>query len=176
MDRFKKLAGLFHKLTEAWAAVSVAGVLVMMFVTAIDVLLRKTTGKGLSGAAELASFGLCLEVMNGMAYTEMEHGHVNVTMFLRLMPRRVSLAILTLVDLCGAICAGTITYGVFSQAIKLTTSTVQGVITKIPYWPFYYIAGVGLVLFTISLLITTIHTAAAVFLQDEAKELTSGWQ
>ena len=133
MDRFKKLAGLFHKLTAVWATVSVVGVVIMMLITFIDVMLRKVTGKGLSGAAELVSFGLCLEVMNGMAYTEMEHGHVNVTMFLRLMPRRLSLAILALVNLCGTVCAGAITYGVFSQAIKLTSSTVQGVITKIPY-------------------------------------------
>lgn len=176
VEKFRKIEALATKFTFWLAAVAVIGMMVMMLVTFFDVALRKTTGGVINGASEYASFGLCLLVMCGMGYCEMRRGHVQVTMFLRLMPEKLAFICLTIVNILGTITAFTLSYALLMQAIKLTGSSVQGVLTHIPYYPFYYICFVGILAFAFAHLFTTIRSLLALGSEEIAKDITKDWQ
>ena len=176
VNKFRKLEDTASKVTFWLAAIAVVGMMTMMLITFFDVVLRKTTGGTINGASEYASFGLCLLVMCGMGYCEMRKGHVQVTMFLRLMPRKAAFACLTLVNILGTITAFALSYAILMQGIKLTGSSVQGVLTHIPYYPFYYICFVGILAFALAHTITTIRSLLAIFNQEIADDITKEWQ
>ena len=176
VEKFRRFENVSKNITFWFALISVIGMMTMMLATFIDVVLRKTVQSSIVGASEYASFGLCLLVMCGMGYCEMCRGHVQVTMFLRLMPEKLAFFFLTLVNILGTATAFVLAVCVLRQGIKLTGSTVQGVLTGIPYYPFYYICFVGLLLFALAHLLTTIRSFLALFNEEIAKDITKDWQ
>lgn len=176
VEKFRKFENVSKNITFWFALISIIGMMTMMLVTFIDVILRKTVQSSIVGASEYASFGLCLLVMCGMGYCEMCRGHVQVTMFLRLMPEKLAFACLTLVNTLGTATAFVLAVCVLRQGIKLSTSTVKGVLTGIPYYPFYYVCFVGLMLFALAHLLTTTRSCFALFNKEIANDITKDWQ
>lgn len=86
----KKIRGFLGKIISGINYVGLAVCFVMVFVVAIDVILRKVTGSKLSikGSNEFTDYFLVLVCVLGIPVLQLKDGHVWVNMFVNKMPDR----------------------------------------------------------------------------------------
>lgn len=135
-DRFNK------KLSYLVEWVGLAGLLLMMFVTCIDVIGAKVFRIPVPGAIDYVMLSQLFAVSFAIAASLILGRHVEVEFFVPLLPplsRAVVNLIVQLLGLClfVLICGRLIIYGVYLQKGYEVTSTV-----RIPLYPFAY--GIGL--------------------------------
>jgi len=131
-DRFNK------KLSYLVEWVGLAGLLLMMFVTCIDVIGAKVFRIPVPGAIDYVMLSQLFAVSFAIAASLILGRHVEVEFFVPLLPplsRAVVDLIVQLLGLClfVLICGRLIIYGVYLQKGYEVTSTV-----RIPLYPFAY--------------------------------------
>jgi tripartite ATP-independent transporter DctM subunit len=114
--------------------------MLMMLITAADVLLRYVFNRPILGTVELTEFMMALLVFLALAYTQKEKGHVNVDLILsRVSPRFQS----SLETINGCIVLGTfalITWRLLKYAELIRTGQYESPTWLIPFYPFIYVA------------------------------------
>ena len=175
MLAFKRIISVFSKITFVLAVTSVIGILAMVFVEVADVLMRKLFAIGVRGTTEYASFALCISIFGAIAYTETENSHINVTLFVQMLPLKARYICLFFVNLLSAITVALMSYGMLAQGIKLARSTVRGMLTSIPYYPFYIFCGFCAAVFAIACLMSALKHLLALWDEELANEVRSTW-
>ena len=139
LEKFDRFNKKFCYLVE-W--VGLTGLLLMMFVTCIDVLGAKVFRLPVPGAIDLVMLSQLFAVSFAIAASLILGRHVEVEFFVPLLPplaRAIVDLIIQLLGLClfVLICGRLIVYGVYLQKGYEVTSTI-----RIPLYPFAY--GIGL--------------------------------
>lgn len=154
---------------------SMAMVAIMMVLMFIDSMLGLFANTRITGSYELVQMMLCILVFSSWAYTQTVHGHINVVMFVRMMPHTLRFicygltSILSFVTMCFA------AYGVnMAVAEKMANGEATGTLL-IPFWPFYVFELAAFVLLAFVLLCDAIKACASLFDKEIAEDVMSSW-
>ena len=148
---------------------------VMMLLMFVDSMLGLFVNVRLAGTYEMTQMMLCIVVFSSWAYTQTVHGHINVVMFVRMMPHKLRFicfgltSILSMVTMCFAARA------VYSAMFEKMAANEATATLLIPLWPFYIFEFAAFVLLAVCLLCDAIKACAAIFDHDFAEEVMSSW-
>ncbi len=135
LEKFDRFNRRFSYLVE-W--VGLAGLLLMMFITCIDVIGAKIFRLPVPGAIDYVMLAQLFAVSFAIAASLLLGRHVEVEFFVPLLPDVVRAIVDIIVQLLGLglfvlICGRLIVYGVYLQKGYEVTSTI-----RIPLYPFAY--------------------------------------
>lgn len=160
MNPVKKLHSVLSSFTKHISWAGLAATFFLMIVTTVDVILRaiaKNVGNGLSlsvkGSYDMTEMGMVVIVFFGIAYFQSEHGHVRVEMFVEKFPYVVRCILEGVVNFVEAIFGALMCYAAFQQISTLYTRGNGTSVIHIPHWPFAVFMTIGLLLFTIFLVL-----------------------
>ena len=159
------------KIVNALCAVGMAVTFILMFITTIDVILRKVSDISVRGSYEMTEMGMVVLIFFGIAALQVARGHVRVDMFAEKFPRTFRLVLDVVVMVIETAVMGLMTY---CGVLKLLADFDRGLGTAvlgIPTWPFAVLMTLGLLLFTALLLIDAIISALSIFKGDLDGEL-----
>ena len=155
----EKIRNAFGKFVSGLNYVGLAACFVMVFVVAIDVILRKVSGAQLSikGSNEFSAYFLVVICLLAIPTFQVKKGHIWVNMFVDMFPpklRTIWLAVVHVIEL--AVCA-LFTYGaVLKLQNFLNTGTTTDVL-NLPKWPFALVCLIGFAELTILILLDAIQ-------------------
>ena len=155
----EKIRNVFGKIVTGVNYVGLASCFVMVFVVAIDVILRKVSGAQVSikGSNEFSAYFLVVVCMLAIPAFQVKKGHIWVNMFVDMFPRRmrtVWLAVVHVIEL--AVCA-LFTYGAVMKLQNFMSTGTTTDVLNMPKWPFALVCLIGFAELTILLLIDTIQ-------------------
>ena len=168
----KKAASWLSKIT---GALSFLGYILIILLTVTDVVLRKLANKPVTGAYELTQYLLLVAVFASFAYCQMLRGHIQVTMILQILPKRV---VFILYTLTGLLTTGTMVfvgYAASQQAIYAMSKGYVSDVLKFPTYPFIWIECICMMIFALTCLVDVFYSVAAIFNKDLQDELMKEW-
>jgi len=116
---------------------------VMMFMTGIDVVMRYIFNRPISGAYELTELMMVILVFFGLAYTQINKGHVAVDLvFTRFAPKMKIIVNFVSYFLCLALFVIMTWQSIKQVQSKWNSGLVTGTL-GIPLWPFYLVMFIG---------------------------------
>jgi len=132
--------------------------LLMMFLTAMDVLLRYIFNRPISGSYEITEYMMAIVVSSGLAYCAVVKGHVVVDLIISRFPSRVQ-AILNSVHLLVSFALFVvITRQSYLYILTMADSNRTSAVLLIPVFPFIAILTIGLGIYTLQLLADLLDT------------------
>ena len=155
----EKIRSAFGKFVSGLNYIGLAACFVMVFVVAIDVILRKITGAQVSikGSNEFSAYFLVVICLLGIPTLQVKKGHVWVNMFVDMFPAKMRTVWLAVVHVLEVIVCALLTYGaVLKLQNFLSTGTTTDVL-NMPKWPFALICLIGFAELTILILMDTIQ-------------------
>lgn len=171
----KKIDKGISLLTGIVSTVSYIGFLAVMAVIAIDVVMRKMFGNGITGAYEIVQYVLMCGVFASFAYCQSLRGHVHVTMFISKLPAKPRFLVYGLTGLLSTIAAIALTYAASVQAnYSFTAGTKTGVL-GIPLYPFFWVECFCMAIFAITLFWDVVKSIMAMWNQEAAEDIQSSW-
>ena len=155
MNGLEKFVGRFQALIKPVSNVanSVGMVLIaaIMFLTALDVILRKTLNTPIMGAYEMTQFMMAAALGLSMAHCGLEKGHVTVDVLIALFSRRVQGMIGCLTGLMGVVMAVIMTWQMVVYIQMVQESNKLSAVLLIPVYPFVTVVTIGIALYTVIL-------------------------
>jgi TRAP-type C4-dicarboxylate transport system permease small subunit len=144
---------MVHPLVRIINSVAAAILVAMMFLTAMDVLLRYLFNRPVSGAMELTEYMMVILVSLGLAYCGFVKGHVSVEVLTSRFSPKIQ-AILNCITYF-------LSFGFFSlitwQSIKyirlMFKSNLISAVLHIPVFPFVAVLSLGSLVFSLVLLV-----------------------
>jgi TRAP-type C4-dicarboxylate transport system permease small subunit len=123
----------------------------MMFLTAIDVILRYIFNRPVPGSYELTQFMMAIVVPFGIAYCAYAEGHVNVDLIITRFSKRVQniLGIITSLFSLGLFIL--ITWQNLKYVKEQFESKLTSAVLLIPVYPFVFLVALGIAVFCLVL-------------------------
>ena len=131
---------------------SVIALLVMLFVTFIDVIFRNFFNSPIPGAVEIARM-MMICMSPAFIPALVQKRHIMVGVFIDRLGRKGQMVFDTLGYLLSAIICALISYQGFVEFIKKLTRGDVYTILRIPVWPFMLLFAVAMGIFAISIVI-----------------------
>ena len=162
----KKLRDTVGKIINSINYVGMAVCFIMVFVVAIDVVLRKVSGQKLSitGSNEFSQYFLVVMCMFAIPALQVKRGHVWVNMFVDKFKPKFRSIWLGIIHLLETVVSGAFCVGCYSYAMSLMQGGRHSDVLNLPMWPFALVCSIGFLELTVILLIDTI-----IFFQEGAK-------
>jgi TRAP-type C4-dicarboxylate transport system permease small subunit len=151
------LGKIANPVSRAMSGVGAGVLAMMMFLTALDVLLRYFLNRPISGALELTQFMMLIVVASGLAHCTMEKSHVRVEVLIERCPPKIQTALYTLTSF---LCLGlflVITWQAVVYAGFLRDANLTSPVLFIPVFPFAIILALGTAVFCLALLAEFVH-------------------
>ena len=153
----EKVRNSVAKFVNGVSYIGMAVCFVMVFVVAIDVILRKLSGQELSipGSNEFSSYFLIVICMTAIPMFQVKKGHIWVNMFVdKFAPKFRSIWMGCIMAL-ETILAAFFTYGCTRHALNLLDSGRRTDVLNLPWWPFALVCAFGFAEFCVLLAIDT---------------------
>ncbi len=143
-----KLSDIQETAERMLAYAAVVMIMIMMFLTAIDILLRYAFNRPIPGTFELEQFLLVGVVFLTLAYIQSQRGHLRVEIFVEHLPRRVQITFDILGHVMCLVIFSIITWqsGLYAQKAWTMGEYTPGLI-KYPLWPARWAIPIGSALF-----------------------------
>jgi TRAP-type C4-dicarboxylate transport system permease small subunit len=135
IERFEKWAKLLSRWI-VWAGG--AGVLIMLALTIVDIIGIKIFSNPVPGGIEIVGFLGVIITAFGMAYTQAEHGNIQVEFFVMRLPKRIRAACLAAMSFLGVILFVLLAWQSVKYGISLQQSGEVSMTSRIPFYPFVY--------------------------------------
>lgn len=154
-----KIRNAVSKFVNGVNYISMAVCFVMVFVVAIDVILRKVSNQSMSirGSNEFSAYFLIVVVMLAIPALQVKKGHVWVNMFVDMFPSKFRSIWLGVILFLETLVATGLTYGSIKQVIALLANGRSTDVLNMPFWPFAAVCAFGFLEFTVLLLIDSIQ-------------------
>ena len=146
-----------------------------MALTVCDIAMRYITGVSILGVYEIVERVMICAVFASFAYTQTEHGHVQITMLISAFPQKLRFFIMVLNNLVSAAIALLVAYAAWRQGNVAFESQYTTGVLFIPLYPFYWVEIVTMVVFSLALLFEAVKSAVAIFNKEVADEIQSTW-
>lgn len=132
-------------------AAYVAGLVLvaLMVLTTADVVGRYFFNAPIEGVFDLTHFAVLIMVFLGLAYCGFQDGHVTIELFFARFPKPVRGMLLRLIDAAGCIVFLVLGWRVAVQSIDVRDFNESSQLLLIPFFPFYWLAAAGAVLFAL---------------------------
>ena len=135
MDKFEKWAKLVSH-SIVW--IGGAGVVIMLGLTVADIIGIKVFNSPVPGGIEIVGFLGVIITAFGMAYTEAEHGNIQVEFFISRLPRRIGAVCAAFVSVLGFVLFALLAWQSVKYGISLQQSGEVSMTSRIPFYPFVY--------------------------------------
>ena len=155
--------------------VSMFIIVFMMILMFMDAILGLFFNTRIKGSYELVQLVLSVVVFMSWGYTQTEHGHIHVVMFIRHFPKKVRFIVFGFVSALSTVVMGIGTYGVYKMILDKMANNEKTATLLIPYWPFYIIEFIAFAIFTVALLADTLKAFAAIGNEEAAEDVMSSW-
>jgi TRAP-type C4-dicarboxylate transport system permease small subunit len=132
LDKWAKLIGQWI----AW--VGGAGIIIMLALTVADIIGVKIFQSPIPGAIEIVAFLGVIITAFGMAYTQAEHGNIQVEFFVMRLPKRVRAACGVFTSFLGFILFALLCWQSIKYGMTLQQSGEVSMTSRIPFYPFVY--------------------------------------
>lgn len=126
---------------------------VMMFLTAVDVTLRKVANMPIMGSSEMIQFTMVMCGGLGLAYCAVEKGHVVVDLVTSRLSRRVQGIMGSITSLIALAVCIVLTWQTVNYVNLLMKSKQMTAVLIVPIYPFVAIFAFSLALYCIVLII-----------------------
>lgn len=155
----EKIRNVISKFVNGVNYIAMAVCFVMVFVVAIDVILRKVSGQNITikGSNEFSAYFLIVIVMLSIPALQVKKGHVWVNMFVNMFPSKFRSIWLGCVMTIETLVGAALTYGSIRQTMSLLSNGRITDVLKMPWWPFAAVCAFGFLELTVLLLIDTIQ-------------------
>ena len=124
-----------------------------MIIVTLNVILRKVFNNPLLGTYEWVGILSAVMISLGLAYCATVGGHIAIDFIVNKMKPGLQRIIAIICGSISCLVMGGVTVSLFQYANKLAQSGEVSPTTKIPFYIFVYIAGVGFVAFLAVLLL-----------------------
>ena len=125
----------------------------MMFLTAMDVMLRYIFNRPISGALELTEFMMLIVVAFGLAYCAILKGHVKVELVLSRFSPRTQAVINSITYFISLGLFSLITWQCIKYVKLMLDAEMTSAVLLISVFPFVAILALGSVIFSLVLLV-----------------------
>jgi TRAP-type C4-dicarboxylate transport system permease small subunit len=115
-----------------------AGVILMLALTVADIIGVKIFNAPVPGAIEIVAFLGVVITAFGMAYTQAEHGNIQVEFFVTRLPKRIRAACGVFTSLLGIIFFVLLAWQSVEYGMVLQQSGEVSMTSRIPFYPFVY--------------------------------------
>ena len=139
-----------------------ASCFVMVFVVAIDVIIRKLSHASISikGSNEFSAYFMVVIVMLAIPTLRITKGHVWVSMFVDMFPPRFRLYWLGFIQVIELAVFAMLTYGGWLKLMNFISTGTTTDVLNMPKWPFALVCLIGFAEMTIFMILDTIQTFA----------------
>lgn len=176
MKKFmNKFTSIGDKVCYYVSYLSMAVIVIMMFLITIDVLLSHIFNYRIKGCYEISQVFLSVLVFSSWAYTQTVHGHIHVVMFVSKLPQKLRFIAFGLTSIISMVTMAFASYAVFFKILEVKASNECSGTLLIPYWPFYIFEFVAMVLLSIVLLRDAIKAIWAIGNKEAAEEIQADW-
>lgn len=163
------------KLSTILGWISCVAVVVVSVFIVVSVILRYCFNKPILGSTEIVECMMAVLVFSCLAYTQFGHGHISISMVLRILPDVPAMIINALAMLVVTAFSGYVSYTLFFQGAYALGKGLKTALVLIPYAPFYYIAAVCMVVFTLILAIDTAIAFAGIVSKKYRDYVKENW-
>ena len=150
-----RVQNVIKKICKGFSYFSMAATFFVMMLMVIDIILSLFSIRVL-GNYELTEMAMTIIIFLGLAYTQTENGHVRVTMFVDLLPKRFAMFLNSFITLVTAGFCALMTYCAFIQSGTYSYSGTSTAVLHVPYSPFSYVMFIGFLLLTIAIVLNAI--------------------
>lgn len=123
-----------------------------MAIVTFNIIARNVFSKSLAGITDYAGFVSCLIVVLCLGYTEMMDGNPKVDFIVQKLPNAVQKMIYVLIAVLDIVVGVALSYSFFQYAVSTAAANTTSMNAKLPYAPFLVVCGVGMTLYTMTLL------------------------
>lgn len=154
---------------------SMAVIVVLMVMVASDIVLGNILKQPIAGLYEVCQVLLTTLVFSSWAYTQTQHGHIHVVLFISKFPQKIRFLCFALTSFLSVFITGIASYALVKQVqLMIRTGECTGTL-QIPYWPFYVFELAAFVLLTIVLFFDALKAVCAIWDKDMAAEIEATW-
>ena len=127
------------KLVSSWIVwIGGAGLIIMLALTVADIIGVKIFNSPVPGAIEIVALVGVIITAFGMAYTQSQHGNIQVEFFVMRLPERIRAACGVFTSLLGFILFALLAWQSVKYGISLQQSGEVSMTSRIPFYPFVY--------------------------------------
>jgi TRAP-type C4-dicarboxylate transport system permease small subunit len=171
----KKAGRYLEKLTGVIALISFVGVVMLMLINVADVIATKVFVHSIKGAYEISELILMCTVFASFAYGQSKKTHISMTLLINRLPGKTKFIPHILGLALSAFMAGLLAWASFAEAASKLKSGSATAILHIRFYPFYYIQGICMLIFMLTLLYDMAYGIAALFNDRYGAEITKDW-
>jgi TRAP-type C4-dicarboxylate transport system permease small subunit len=150
MEWWEKSKNLIQTLNRFIAKVGACFLILLMLITAADVLGRDLFGHPIPGTVELSQYMLAVFILLGIAYTQQVKGYVEVSILTSRLPLRVQTILNIITTLLGLFIFSILFWQ--GWAVGIEERTVSDIL-RVPQYPFRLLVAVAAFLTCLELLI-----------------------
>ena len=150
---FDRIDRLIKNAAKVFAEIAGWLLFVCMLIVTLNVILRKVFNSPLLGTYEWVGILSALVISLGLAYCAVVGGHIAIDFIVNKMKPGLQRIIAMICGGISCLVMGGVTVSLFFYANNLALSGEVTPTTKIPYYIFVYVAGVGFVVFLAVLLL-----------------------
>ncbi|MGM9607989.1 MAG: TRAP transporter small permease [Oscillospiraceae bacterium] len=172
LEKIKKYVSVISRYT---GYVSYIGYALIILLTVVDVVLRKTINKPIVGGYEIIQYLLLVSVFASFAYCQTLRGHIQVTMILRHLPKRAVFVIYTITSLLTTAVMAFVAYAAAQQALYCMERGFVSDTLKFATYPFIWIECVCMAIFALVCFVDVIQSAYAIFNTELQEQLLEEW-
>ena len=129
--------------------ISMAVLAGVMLLVVVDVLLRRLFNSPILGAHDLKTLGFALVVFLPMGWCTLMDRHIDLTVIVNRLPKKARLYIEACMMLLTIGILGVTCWQIMKQGIRLQAMSGETPVLGIPYYPFVYLATLGMVMMTL---------------------------
>jgi TRAP-type C4-dicarboxylate transport system permease small subunit len=146
-----------HLVTRVLLAVSAAVLIMMMFLTAVDVVMRYVFKLPIPGAFELSEYMMAFIVPFAIAFCAEQNGHVSVELFFKKFPKFLKKSLQMLMSSLTMLFAAIITWQNILYVGETYRDHLASSVLLIPAYPFIIPVAIGLGIYALVLLLRIFH-------------------
>ena len=123
-----------------------------MGIVTFNIVMRNLLNKSIAGIVDYAGFVSCLIVVLCLGYTEMMNGNPKVDFIVQKLSKAAQRIIFALIAVFDLVVGAALSYSFFRYAVSTAAAKTTSMNANLPYAPFLAVCGIGMVLYTLTLL------------------------
>lgn len=128
-----------------------------MSIVTYNIVTRNLLNKSMPGIVDYAGFVSCLIVVLCIGYTEMMNGNPKVDFIIQKFPQIVQKIVFVIVSVFDLVVGAALSYSFFQYAVSTAAAGTTSMNAKLPYAPFLVVCGIGMVLYTLTIIVKMLH-------------------
>lgn len=145
-ENLKRVVTPVSRVLNDVSIVVLAGV---MFLVVADVLMRRLFNSPIFGSHDVRAVGFALVVFLPMGWCTLMDRHVELTVVVHRLPKKLRQYIAACVDFLTTAILSVTSWQLMKHGIRLQTMNGETPVVGIPYYPFVYLATLGMAMMTL---------------------------